>query len=273
MIQDAIEMGLDPVIAPDHRLWEESSCTQSALNKELWGDLQDDYKIDTTQGETSEMEQKEFKTGSIVMLNSSNIKMTVKNNRGLFDSFICRWFDNQNNLKTGEFNSWELTEHSIYRLSEPDKISIGYIITLNHSNIKMTVQDTLDNDMFICRWFNKKDNIKSEKFHINELSIYKTNEDGKFDQYCTGDVIILNSSNIKMTVQATLDHNICICRWLDKKGNLKSEEFDRCEVSLYKSYIIPDDDNNEDDKISLEEFLTFPTEDDAGASGMDNAPF
>ena len=41
MAQDAIDMGLDPVIAPDGREWCESSYEQSDISRELWGNLKD----------------------------------------------------------------------------------------------------------------------------------------------------------------------------------------------------------------------------------------
>lgn len=38
MAQDAIAMGLDLTIAPDGRLWEESSYNRPAINREIWGE-------------------------------------------------------------------------------------------------------------------------------------------------------------------------------------------------------------------------------------------
>ena len=41
MAQDAVDMGLDPEIAPDGREWCDSIYGRPAINKEIWGEIDD----------------------------------------------------------------------------------------------------------------------------------------------------------------------------------------------------------------------------------------
>ena len=124
MAQDAIDMGLDPVIAPDGKEWCESSYEQSYGSKEIWGDLKgscsnyndcdnEEYEsYDDNESYDNNEENNDvkiiFDIGDIVKLNSNNdITMTIQD---IYDDIIvCRWFDKNHILQSAEFNQLELT--------------------------------------------------------------------------------------------------------------------------------------------------------------------
>lgn len=107
MAQDAIEMGIDPIIAPDGRTWCESSYNQSATSRELWGNLQDGCRnISYSDYHVINDDESEYEIGDIVKLNSSDVLMTIKSIDN--DILTCRWFDKNGILRCSTFNILEI---------------------------------------------------------------------------------------------------------------------------------------------------------------------
>lgn len=65
-------------------------------------------------------------------------------------------------------------EDSYDNKNENDSLKIGFdigdIVKLNSSDVLMTIK-SIDNDILECRWFDKNDNIQSEKFNIVEVNL------------------------------------------------------------------------------------------------------
>jgi len=114
MAQEAMEMGLDPEIAPDGLPWCMSACGQSDASREIWGDLKSD--CDNTVSHIIEgCDMTEFKIGDVVQLLSGGPNMTVCMVNG--DEVSCRWF-NGKTLNSALFNVNELKKEPMNQIHE-----------------------------------------------------------------------------------------------------------------------------------------------------------
>ncbi|HFU75827.1 MAG TPA: hypothetical protein ENK66_06220 [Arcobacter sp.] len=50
------------------------------------------------------------------------------------------------------------------------EFNVGDIVKLNSNDVLMTIRN-IDIDILECRWFDKNDNIQSEKFNVLEISL------------------------------------------------------------------------------------------------------
>jgi len=76
-----------------------------------------------------------------------------------------------------EIKSWagrDDVEFSSYDIEI--EYEIGDIIRLNSGGPLMTIQN-INNNTFICRWFDKNNTLQSEKFNILEIKLFNQFED------------------------------------------------------------------------------------------------